>query len=176
MKRLSLVPLLLTLAACSGAAAEAPPTATAAVEDTRDYTCPMHHDVHHQGPGSCPKCGMVLKLAPVVDPTKETSAGYAIGVAKIAEDRAQLQTLLDGGKLADLHKVAEGLSKKAKALPSTCDSLGDAQKADVTARAQALQDLFAALDEAGDSGKKEEAAAALKAYDAPIAALQAYLP
>ncbi len=25
------------------------------------YTCPMHPEVHQQGPGSCPKCGMALE-------------------------------------------------------------------------------------------------------------------
>ena len=25
-----------------------------------EYTCPMHHDVRHAGPGRCPKCGMTL--------------------------------------------------------------------------------------------------------------------
>jgi heavy metal-binding protein len=25
------------------------------------YTCPMHHDVHLQSPGDCPKCGMELE-------------------------------------------------------------------------------------------------------------------
>jgi Cu+-exporting ATPase len=25
------------------------------------YTCPMHPEVVQEGPGSCPKCGMVLK-------------------------------------------------------------------------------------------------------------------
>lgn len=24
------------------------------------YTCPMHRDVHQQGPGKCPNCGMAL--------------------------------------------------------------------------------------------------------------------
>src|SRR5215472_18895921 len=25
------------------------------------YTCPMHPEVRHEGPGSCPKCGMALE-------------------------------------------------------------------------------------------------------------------
>lgn len=29
--------------------------------DGRIYTCPMHPEVTHQGPGACPKCGMALE-------------------------------------------------------------------------------------------------------------------
>ncbi|MBL8995374.1 MAG: heavy metal translocating P-type ATPase [Spirochaetia bacterium] len=32
------------------------------------YTCPMHPEIKHKGPGSCPKCGMALEpLAPVLE-------------------------------------------------------------------------------------------------------------
>lgn len=112
----------------------------------------------------------------VADPAKETSAGYAIGVKKITDKRGELQALIDAGKLDELHKVAEELSATAKALPSTCESLGAAQRDDVAAHAQKLQDLFGPVDEAGDAGKREESAAAIAAYDAPISALKAYLP
>lgn len=30
-------------------------------EDDREYTCPMHPEVHQRGPGSCPLCGMALE-------------------------------------------------------------------------------------------------------------------
>ena len=30
--------------------------------DTRIYTCPMHPEVRQVGPGSYPKCGMLLRL------------------------------------------------------------------------------------------------------------------
>ncbi len=37
------------------------------------YTCPMHPEVHQEGPGSCPQCGMALEpLVPVVE-TKRTT-------------------------------------------------------------------------------------------------------
>jgi Cu+-exporting ATPase len=29
--------------------------------DTREYTCPMHPEVHQVGPGACPICGMALE-------------------------------------------------------------------------------------------------------------------
>lgn len=150
MKSMLLVPVLLSLGACSGGEAVPQPTPPTPI----DVAAPV----------------------PVSDPTKETSAGYAIGVKKIAQSRAQMQTLLDAGKLDQLHKVGEEVSTTAKALPGTCESLGATQKADVAAQAQKLQDLFGALDEAGDGGDKEKSADAIKAYDAPIAALQGYLP
>ena len=35
------------------------------------YTCPMHPEVRHEGPGSCPKCGMALEpLNPSAGTTK----------------------------------------------------------------------------------------------------------
>jgi P-type Cu+ transporter len=43
--------------------------------DERIYTCPMHPEVRHRGPGSCPKCGMALEsvaLAPARPATKWT--------------------------------------------------------------------------------------------------------
>lgn len=41
------------------------------------YTCPMHSDVRHAGPGSCPRCGMALEP---LDPT-------------LADDTAELQNM-----------------------------------------------------------------------------------
>jgi len=37
-----------------------------------DYTCPMHPEVHQQGPGSCPKCGMALEPDTVALPESKT--------------------------------------------------------------------------------------------------------
>ena len=33
--------------------------------DKRLYTCPMHPEVHQEGPGTCPKCGMALESVEV---------------------------------------------------------------------------------------------------------------
>ena len=41
-------------------------------ESKADYTCPMHPEVHHTGPGNCPKCGMVLEAATVATPALRT--------------------------------------------------------------------------------------------------------
>jgi P-type Cu+ transporter len=45
---------------CVGNQAETPPPS----EPGSGYSCPMHPDVHQQGPGSCPKCG--IPLEPIV--------------------------------------------------------------------------------------------------------------
>ncbi len=36
------------------------------------YTCPMHPDVRQQAPGNCPKCGMALEPADVLEPKGRT--------------------------------------------------------------------------------------------------------
>ncbi len=38
------------------------------------YTCPMHPDVHHKGPGTCRECGMALE--PVLEPGPFVRAKY----------------------------------------------------------------------------------------------------
>jgi Cu+-exporting ATPase len=47
------------------AAGHAPEPATAAT-----YTCPMHPEVRHEGPGGCPECGMALEPAEPVAPAQ----------------------------------------------------------------------------------------------------------
>jgi Cu+-exporting ATPase len=45
--------------------------------DTGDetvYTCPMHSEVRHKGPGDCPKCGMALEME--TPQKRKTSTGY----------------------------------------------------------------------------------------------------
>jgi Cu+-exporting ATPase len=36
------------------------------------YTCPMHPEVHKDGPGDCPKCGMALEPETMTAPTTKT--------------------------------------------------------------------------------------------------------
>jgi len=43
---------------------EGPPAqADAAAEDHGDHVCPVNPEVHHAGPGKCPKCGAPLRVA-----------------------------------------------------------------------------------------------------------------
>ena len=37
------------------------PQPVSEAELQREYTCPMHPEVHQMGPGTCPKCGMALE-------------------------------------------------------------------------------------------------------------------
>ena len=48
-------------------------TATLGAMDDQVFTCPMHPEVEHAGPGDCPKCGMSLepKAAPVAASASE---------------------------------------------------------------------------------------------------------
>ena len=51
-----------------GGAATLP--APAAGPSAVEYTCPMHPEVRHPGPGSCPKCGMALEPVTAAPVTK----------------------------------------------------------------------------------------------------------
>src|SRR2546425_7611728 len=42
------------------------------VDRSHGYLCPMHLEVHQQGPGSCPKCGMALDPVTSIAPTTRT--------------------------------------------------------------------------------------------------------
>jgi len=41
-------------------------------DQTMDYTCPMHPEVHSTGPGACPNCGMTLEAATLTAPPART--------------------------------------------------------------------------------------------------------
>jgi len=43
-------------------------------DDERVYTCPMHPEVHQDGPGACPSCGMALE--PFISETPTTKTEY----------------------------------------------------------------------------------------------------
>jgi YHS domain-containing protein len=51
---------------------EAPSNAPAKTEPHAEFTCPMHPEIKHTGPGSCPKCGMALEPVTVTAPAKHT--------------------------------------------------------------------------------------------------------
>ncbi|TAM11820.1 MAG: heavy metal translocating P-type ATPase [Nevskiaceae bacterium] len=61
----------------------APPACATACDMAVDrgaiYTCPMHPEVRHVGPGDCPKCGMALDpLDPVTAGTDDDAASRAL--------------------------------------------------------------------------------------------------
>jgi Cu+-exporting ATPase len=49
-----------------------PSTAPTKGEQQTEYVCPMHPEVSQLGPGSCPKCGMLLEPATVSAPPSRT--------------------------------------------------------------------------------------------------------
>lgn len=50
------------------------PQAASTEEQQREYTCPMHPEIHQFGPGSCPKCGMALEpIVPDVELSEDDS-------------------------------------------------------------------------------------------------------
>ena len=59
MKRLTILCLVIALAACSPSAPKQNQAAPK-VQNKTVYTCPMHPDVKADKPGVCPKCGMDL--------------------------------------------------------------------------------------------------------------------
>lgn len=54
------------------ASTEEPETAPPGGADEAIYTCPMHPEVAHLGPGTCPKCGMALEPKTVPLPQRTT--------------------------------------------------------------------------------------------------------
>lgn len=44
------------------------------VDENATYTCPMHPEIEQQGPGTCPKCGMVLEIMGI--PVAATKTEY----------------------------------------------------------------------------------------------------
>jgi len=83
----------------------APPTAA---PGGAIYTCPMHPQVHHVGPGSCPICGMALEPeAPTAEPRRnaelaDMSRRFWIGLVI----SAPVVTLAMGQHALGLHWVA----------------------------------------------------------------------
>lgn len=103
MKRIALFPIL-AFVACSSkpepaspvapapaettatAPAEAPAATTAAPAQAQRWTCPMHHDVVMDAPGSCPKCGMTL--VPMAADAKPATGDTPMNGAQIPADGA----------------------------------------------------------------------------------------
>ncbi|MDR3372928.1 MAG: heavy metal translocating P-type ATPase [Ancalomicrobiaceae bacterium] len=80
-----------------------------AAEGPKDaiYTCPMHPEIHHAGPGACPICGMALEpevataetgpSADLIDMTRRFWVALALSVPVFVLEM--------GGHLVDLHRL-----------------------------------------------------------------------
>lgn len=62
-------PVLLPASSAPPPAKKEPAAAAASSFGSNEYTCPMCVEVHQQGPGDCPKCGMALEPPLAVLPT-----------------------------------------------------------------------------------------------------------
>lgn len=60
MKKLSILFLMISLAACGSSTQQQNKTTTPKSVNQIVYTCPMHPDVTLDKPGTCSKCGMDL--------------------------------------------------------------------------------------------------------------------
>jgi hypothetical protein len=60
MKKLSIICLMVMLAACSPSTPKQVNKTAPAGQQKVTYTCTMHPDVKLDKPGTCPKCGMDL--------------------------------------------------------------------------------------------------------------------
>jgi FtsP/CotA-like multicopper oxidase with cupredoxin domain/DNA-directed RNA polymerase subunit RPC12/RpoP len=73
------------------------------------YTCPMHPEIHTDGPGSCPKCGMKLvKETPKTAPEKHDDMEMPM------KEDAKKSDNMEGMQMGDNNKTMENI-KKAKA-------------------------------------------------------------
>lgn len=84
-------------------------------------------------------------------------AHFADAVAKCEELSGRIGGLIASGKLSEVHGAAEGVRKIAEKLPELAQKdLPPAMLKDVNVKAKELAGLFAPIDKAADSGKKEE--------------------
>lgn len=78
------------------------------------YTCPMHPEVHSDGPGSCPKCGMALEsVSPVATVTQWTCPMHpevvrdepgSCPICGMALEPTQVQAQDDNPELHDMQR------------------------------------------------------------------------
>ena len=105
----------------------------------------------------------------------ETPANLKQAYGKIEGAHHELAAIVKDGDLSKAHRVADRIGKFAATLPGLATKAGlapaDAEALGVAAKD--LQALFEPMDEAGDSGKRDEAAKVLARYDAPLAVVKA---
>jgi len=165
----------------------APPHFRAMV-DLVSYVCPMRCVNPQPKPGQCARCKMDLvedtsawQVVVVLTeggktrnvkgfkyPSLEVATTLEGAVAQLDEVAAEVESLIRGGKLAEVHATAERLVTIGRELPS----LAGAKRAKVEPLAAKLKKHFEALDEAGDKGDKGGTERALEELRETIAALR----
>ena len=89
-------------------------------------------------------------------------ANYAEAMHEIDEHREEIEHLIEGGKLGDVHPPAQHIAMIAKRLPELAQKSGVPQEhwKEINTQSRDLANLFDEIDEAGDAGKKPETEAA----------------
>lgn len=100
---------------------------------------------------------------------------YAEAVKECEELSAKIDSLIASGKLADVHKAAQGIKEIAEALPSIAGKeLSQEAQKEVAENAPALAALFTEIDEAADAGMKADTIKVHGKMKELIAALRAH--
>ena len=142
-------------------------------------------------PGKCAKCGMMLQANPakftavvvVKIGTKTINAkGFVYpeeGPKSLADAAAKIGALLDeidglvkAGKLDDVHKSAEKISKAAEHLDELSKALPAADHASATKLGTEIVGLFEEIDKTADAGKADETKKVIAQYRAKLEALK----
>ena len=139
--------------------------------------------------GKCAKCGMAMAVQPasftavVVVKLKDKSinakgfqyppadapATLAAAADDIEKHLAEIDKLIAGSKLDDVHKVAEKVSTTAKLLEGLAPA---AARDEVGKIGRKLVSLFETIDTAADAGKADDTKKALAEYRAALADLR----
>ena len=103
-------------------------------------------------------------------------ASYADAMHEIDEHREEIERLIEGGKLGDVHPPAQHIAMIAKRLPELAQKSGVPQEhwKEINTQSRDLANLFDEIDEAGDAGKKPETEAAFAKMVKLIDSLKAH--
>jgi len=146
-----------------------------------DYACSMKDAPPQPEPGKCPKCGMqmkaharegavtvVLKIGNqtlnakgFLFPPAITPKSFAQGLEWIDAAIKEMDELLASNRPAMVHKVADRITKIARAFPTLADAPKDPA---VSSAAQTFGDLFDNIDKAADAGKVADAKSVVEQY------------
>lgn len=155
------------------------------------WWCGMSGDPMLDKPGKCPKCSMDTKpvdlkfsAVVIVKIGGETfnvkgfvypaaiPSTYGDAVARIEEHVKTIQGLVDTGKLASVHLVAEKISAICEKLPGMAPK---GAAAEIASTCKTMRSLFDEIDKAADAGKKPETVQVLGKYRTQLEILKRHL-
>ncbi len=155
------------------------------------WWCGMTGDPMLDKPGKCPKCSMdtkpvdlrfsavvIVKIGAETFNVKgfvypaATPPTYGEAVARIEEHVKTIQGLVDAGKLASVHLVAEKISAICEKLPGMAPKDGATE---IASACKTMRSLFDEIDKAADAGKKPETVQALGKYRAQLEILKRHV-